>query len=101
QNWCRSNDWSRWRAVVFLDPYGMQVEWPTIEAIATTRAIDVWILFPLGMGANRLLTRKLEDIPDVWRRSLDRIFGTNEWQNRFYETRSSTLNMFNPEATEQ
>ena len=35
-----SKDWSSRRAVLFLDPYGMQVEWQTIEAIAGTKAID-------------------------------------------------------------
>ena len=36
-------DWSSHRAVLFLDPYGMQVEWTTIEAIARTGAIDLWL----------------------------------------------------------
>ena len=39
QDLCRK-DWSKRRAVLFLDPYGMQVEWKTIEAIAGTKAID-------------------------------------------------------------
>ena len=39
-------DWSLHRAVLFLDPYGMQVEWATIEAVAKTKAIDLWLLFP-------------------------------------------------------
>ena len=35
-------DWKRhWRGVVFLDPFGMQVPWETIAAIARTRAIEV------------------------------------------------------------
>ena len=33
--------WSRTRAVMFLDPYGMAVEWATLEAIQKTRAIDL------------------------------------------------------------
>jgi len=39
QELCRK-DWSGRRAVLFLDPYGMQVEWATIEAGRGTRAID-------------------------------------------------------------
>jgi hypothetical protein len=35
--------------VLFLDPYGMQVDWTTIEAIARTKAIDLRVLFPLGI----------------------------------------------------
>lgn len=55
-DWAHRVDWHRNRAVVFLDPYGMQVEWATIEILAETKAVDLWILFPLGQGLNRLLT---------------------------------------------
>lgn len=71
------------RAVVFLDPFATQVEWATIEAIARTKAIDVWILFPL-MAANRLLAK---DPTKAFREPLDRIFGTQDWFERFYRTR--------------
>ena len=54
---CSKVDWKKFRAVVFLDPYGMQVEWDTIKALALTKAIDVWILFPLGVAVNRLLRK--------------------------------------------
>lgn len=37
---CRGG-WRGRRAVLFLDPYGMQVRWSTIEAVAATRAIDL------------------------------------------------------------
>jgi RNA polymerase sigma factor (sigma-70 family) len=38
-----AKDWSFHRAVLFLDPYGMQVDWTTVEAIARTK-IDVLAL---------------------------------------------------------
>jgi three-Cys-motif partner protein len=56
--------WASRRAVLFLDPYGMQVDWSTIEAVARTKAIDMWLLFPVGIGVNRLLKRDA-DIPPV------------------------------------
>jgi len=68
--------------VVFLDPFATQVDWGTVEAIARTHAIDVWILFPL-MAVNRLLA---SDPVKEWKPKLDRIFGTTEWFNRFYRT---------------
>ncbi len=79
----KTKDWSKHRAVLFLDPYGTQVEWTTIEAVAATRAIDLWLLFPLGVGVNRLLTRSGE-IPRSWRRRLDLLLGTHEWYDAFY-----------------
>jgi len=87
QELCRK-DWSRHRAVLFLDPYGMQVEWATVERIASTKAIDLWVLFPLGMGVNRLL-KKSGEIPPGWRSRLDGLLGTKDWYQEFYRMQSS------------
>jgi three-Cys-motif partner protein len=54
---CSQPGWDERRAVLFLDPFGMQVVWDTIKAIANTKAIDLWLLFPLGIAVNRLLRR--------------------------------------------
>jgi three-Cys-motif partner protein len=74
-----SIDWRTHRAVVFLDPFGMQVPWSTIEALARTGAIEVLINFPLGMAINRLLVRSGE-IPEGWQMSLDTFFGSPDWR---------------------
>jgi len=79
-----AKDWQSNRAVLFLDPYGMQVEWKTIEAIAQTKAIDLWLLYPLGIGVNRLLTKSGE-IPKSWRHRLDLLLGTEDWYDQFYK----------------
>src|SRR5581483_9947548 len=94
QDICGKNkNWSSHRAVLFLDPYGMQVEWRTIEAIAATKAIDLWLLFPLGIGVNRLLT-KSSDIPVSWRRRLDVLLGTEDWYDEFYRVDSTQQSLF-------
>jgi three-Cys-motif partner protein len=84
----KNKDWSSHRAVLFLDPYGMQVEWKTIEAISSTKAIDLWLLFPLGIGVNRLLT-KSGDIPDSWKQRLDLLLGTTDWYDDFYKVETT------------
>ncbi len=89
KQWCDQINWSRSRSVVFLDPYGMQVSWSLIEKLGETKAVDLWILFPLGAAVNRLLTRKgLPD--DSWSDALTRIFGTDEWKNAFYSQETRT-----------
>jgi three-Cys-motif partner protein len=90
----KTNDWRFHRAVLFLDPYGMQVEWETIEAIAATKAIDMWLLFPLGMGVSRLLTRS-GDIPEPWQHRLDVLLGTTSWREEFYRVHT-TSTLFGP-----
>ena len=84
RQWCKERDWSKERAVVFLDPYGMQVEWSTVETLAATKGIDLWYLFPLGVA--RMLTMD-GNIEESWRKRLNTLFGTSEWGSRFYQTR--------------
>ena len=93
---CENRRWEKNRAVLFLDPFGMQVTWDTMKAIAKTKAIDLWILFPLGIGVNRLLRRDAQ-ISEGWQRRLDDFFGTPGWRNAFYETKAEA-SLFGMEA---
>lgn len=49
----------KYAALIFLDPFGMQVRWESIENLRGTRS-DIWILVPTGLIVNRLLNRKGE-----------------------------------------
>ncbi len=82
---------SRNRALVLLDPFGMHVPWSTIAALAATRAIDVFLNFPVGMAIQRLLLRKPEKFTDAQRRRLDDYFGSPEWFDVLYKRRGKTL----------
>jgi len=84
QSICRE-DWNYRRAVLFLDPFGMQVSWQTLEAVARTKCIDVWLLFPLGVSISRLLKRD-GDIDEVLCKRLDFVFGDRSWRETFYKT---------------
>ena len=83
QSICREN-WNYRRAVLFLDPFGMQVSWKTLEAVAGTKSIDLWLLFPLGMAISRLLRRD-GDINEALCQRLDYVFGDRSWQEAFYK----------------
>jgi len=61
----------------------MQVDWTTVEAVASTKAIDLWYLFPIGMGVNRLL-QKNGHFSDGFSTRLDKVFGTHKWESFFY-----------------
>ena len=81
-NFCRKTDWKRTRCVMFLDPFGNQVGWNTIEAIARSQAIDLWYLFPAHLGINRQISASGEF--DTHKgASLDRVLGTSEWREEF------------------
>jgi len=97
KQWCNVMDRSRDRAVLFLDPFGMQVEWSLLEAIAKTQAIDVWLLFPF-VGVNRHLTRG-EPPPEEWAARITKIMGTDEWRQEFYPAKTQP-NLFEEEETQ-
>lgn len=84
QKVCETTNWRDTRAVLFLDPYGMQVEWETLRTIAETKRIDTWLLFPVGMGVDRLLPKNGQ-IPLEWQRALDRMLGEKDWRTYFYK----------------
>jgi three-Cys-motif partner protein len=75
--------------VLFIDPFGMQLTWETVKAIAKTKAIDTWILFPVS-AVNRLL-KKDDNIPPSWRRRLDIMFGEPAWFDVFFPEEKSAL----------
>jgi three-Cys-motif partner protein len=86
-------NWRRVRSLVFLDPFDTSVEWSTIEALAGTRACDVWYLFPLGIG--RMMPHS-GDIPPAWATRLDLLLGTHSWRDVFYQS-SVQESLFGPE----
>ncbi|MDQ3009192.1 MAG: three-Cys-motif partner protein TcmP [Acidobacteriota bacterium] len=89
QDLCLNYSWKKNRAVLFLDPFGMEVTWETIKAIAKTKAIDLWLLFPLGVAVNRMLTKNGRIYP-AWQKRLNEMFGTDDWYEAFYQAYSQT-----------
>lgn len=77
-------DWKKNRTVVFLDPFGMQVPWSTLEQLGATGAIEVFLNFPVGMAIQRLLPRDTTKISDNRRAMLDDYFGSPEWFDVVY-----------------
>jgi three-Cys-motif partner protein len=75
------------RGVLFLDPFGLSVKWTTVEAIASTEAIDLWYLFDIGSVA-RMLPRGGQP-PGAWRDKLNEVLGTEEWLEFFYPVKPS------------
>ncbi len=78
------------RGVLFLDPFGMQVKWETIQAVAHTEKIDMWYLFPSGIGVNRNLPNHLTNGNKITK-IFNSLFGSNDWFERFYKQDSKGL----------
>lgn len=76
---CQRTNWKRTRAVVFLDPFGLQIKYSTLEALAATCAVDVWYLVPVFAMYRQI--RHDGGVLEDGGRSVDEALGTAEWRN--------------------
>lgn len=81
------------RGVIFLDPYGMEVSWATIEAIAKTQALDCWYFFPLS-GLYRNAPHNPKRLDAGKQATLDRVLGATDWRQRWYDHDMAPLDIF-------
>jgi three-Cys-motif partner protein len=73
---------SKQRGLVFLDPYGLQVEWETVELLAKAKTFDVFVNFSL-MGITRLL--RLNEPPTGQAATLlSKTMGNMDWVQEVY-----------------
>lgn len=72
------------RALLFLDPFGMSVDWETIKKVSEPKTIEIILNMPI-MAINRAC---LLNNPDkLTKKHIERMnyfWGNNEWQNIIY-----------------
>jgi three-Cys-motif partner protein len=81
---------------VFLDPYGLDVEWKTVETLAKAEKFDVFINFSV-MGVIRMLRRTGEP-NQILIRKLGRIMLDINWINDLYVP---SVNLFGEEIAQR
>ncbi|MGN6059026.1 MAG: three-Cys-motif partner protein TcmP [Sphingomicrobium sp.] len=79
RNLCASQDWNETRAVVFLDPFGLQINYETLELLGRTKAVDVWYLVPV-FAMYRQVSGDGQIHPDGGPR-VDAALGTTVWRD--------------------
>lgn len=86
---------SNCKALAFLDPFGMQIEWGSIEALKGL-SVDLWILVPTGVIINRLLERKIDKEKGLAHaEKLESFFGLPEQEIRsFFYTEKKIPSLF-------
>lgn len=77
-------DWNTYRAIVFLDPFGMQMPWSSIERLGQTNAIEIILNLRVGMVIQRLLPKSGSFTEDQ-KKKLNIYFGSDQWEDVVYE----------------
>ena len=76
---CKTTNWRQSRAVVFLDPFGLQLDFSMVSALGKTEAVDLWYLVPV-FGMSRQIKADGSVLEPGGTR-IDRLLGTTEWRN--------------------
>ena len=77
--------WEQNRAIVFLDPFALEVEWATIKAIIKKKPVfDVWIMFPVGAVRRMIPRQRLpSEVDPKWELKLNSVFGDESWKTMY------------------
>jgi three-Cys-motif partner protein len=95
---CRDVSWRSSRAVVFLDPFGLQIKFDTLCELAATKAIDLWYLVPV-FAMYRQVRGDGQVLSDGGN-SVDEALGTTEWRNVVRAEGPRQVNLFGDDQTE-
>ncbi len=74
------------RALCILDPYGLNLDWQVIKAAADSRAIEIFLNFPV-MDMNRnVFWHNYEQVAPASQDRMTRFWGDESWKNSAYQT---------------
>ena len=69
------------KALCILDPYGLTLDWRTVEMAGKLRTVEVFVNFPI-MDINRNCKReRLEQISPEHQRRMDAFWGDRSWHD--------------------
>jgi three-Cys-motif partner protein len=80
---CQRLNWKRRRGVVFVDPCGPETNWAMPRAIAATRALDMFWLFPLS-AVYRNAPHDHALLTPEKRAMVSKCLDCSEWEESFY-----------------
>ena len=72
-----------WRGVLFVDPFGAQLDWATVEHIARLERLDMWLLFPVSVIRMLPLTKGPDKVTSKWVDRLNTVFGGDHWKTLY------------------
>lgn len=97
---CEKIDWQKSRAVVFLDPFGLQIRYSTLLRLAQTRAVDLWYLVPV-FAMYRQIRGDGVVLEDGGRR-VDEALGTDAWRHVVAIEKETDADLFGqPQVTSE
>jgi three-Cys-motif partner protein len=91
---CRKTNWRASRAVVFLDPFGLQMTFSMVKELAQTQAVDLWYLVPVLAMSRQV--KSDGSILEPGGRRIDDLLGTDLWRKGVAVEEDRGTDLFGP-----
>jgi three-Cys-motif partner protein len=76
---------NRQRALCILDPYGLHLNWETIQKAGQSKIIEIFLNFPVMDMNMNVLWRNAERVSKAQRERMTRYWGDDSWRDVAYE----------------
>lgn len=84
------------RALVLLDPYGLQLNWEVIEAAGKSRAMEIFLNFPVADMQRNVFWADHKRVSEYNLARMNRFWGDTSWRSEAYE---EEMDLFGPRDT--
>jgi three-Cys-motif partner protein len=85
---------SRQRALCILDPYGLHLNWQTIQAAGKSKIIEFFLNFPVMDMNMNVLWHRSEQVAETHRDRMTKYWGDDSWGSAAYETTQGLFEEF-------
>jgi three-Cys-motif partner protein len=83
-------NWAGRRGVIFVDPCGPETDWRILRAIAATKALDMWWLFPISAVYRNAPRDRAALTPDK-KRMVARCLDQENWEDDLYKPTADSV----------
>ncbi len=74
------------RALCILDPYGLDLDWKVIQSAADTKAIEIFLNFPVMDMQMNVFWRNYKKVDVADRKRMTRFWGDETWEKAAYQS---------------
>jgi three-Cys-motif partner protein len=89
------------RALCILDPYGLHLNWETIRMAAESKAIEIFLNFPVMDMNMNVLWHDSERVSDIQRDRMTRFWGDNTWESAAYSATPGLFELMHEKASNE
>ena len=87
----------RTRALCVLDPYALTLDWKVVCAAGSSRAVEVFINFPVHQMNRNCKRENLSDVLPGELDAMDRFWGDRSWHSEMFRPSAQTNLFWNEE----